>query len=59
MIKMSMCVFFFFPERVGGVRKENTSEYKKAEEKKQRGRRGVEDLDLKRVIPFQIGRAHV
>lgn len=47
---MYVCVFLL--RKGGGVRKENTSEYKKAGEKEQRGRREVEDLDLKRVIPF-------
>lgn len=44
-----MCVFF---RKGGGVRKENTTESKRAEDNKQRGKGEVEDLDLKRVIPF-------
>lgn len=44
-----VCVFF---RKGGGVRTDNTTEYKRAEQKEQMGRREVEDLDLKRVIPF-------
>lgn len=46
---MYVCVFF---RKGGGVRTDNTTEYKRAEQKEQMGRREVEDLDLKRVIPF-------